>query len=210
MTDREDDERHGFAHIGEFALAVRAALAPGARNADIDERLRIGAAPANYLERGGDQGEGYLVPPEFRREIWEIVWDDPLMDRFEWEETESNEVELLADETTPWGATGIVARWRSEGSQMTGQQFSVDPRKTRLHQLYAFVIQTNELLRDAPLMRGRMTRKAAQAIVWKVVESFITGTGAGQPLGHAKRERAGEHREGERSGGRYDRCRTMC
>lgn len=183
LRDRTaDDPRHGFANIVDFARAVHRASAPGGM-AVVDDRLNVRGAPSNYLERGGDQGEGYLVPPEFRREIWEIVWNDPLMDRFDWEETESNEVKLLADETTPWGATGIVARWRSEGTQMTGQKFAVDPRSTRLHQLYAFVIMTNELLRDAPLMRGRMTRKAAEAIIWKIIEAFITGTGAGQPLG---------------------------
>lgn len=177
---REDDPRQGFATFGEFAMAVRAAMSPGGM---VDERLRIGAAPANYLERGGANGEGMMIPAEFRQEIFQLVWDDPLLAQFKISPTESGRVDLLADQTTPWGATGIVARWRAEATQMTAQSFGIKKRTIETDQLYAFVLATNELLRDAAQLNDRITTKAAEAIVWAIVESFVRGSGAGMPLG---------------------------
>lgn len=177
---REGDPTHGFKGVGEFAMAVKAAMSPGGR---IDPRLLIGAAPSNYLESAGTSGEGFLLPTEFRQEIYELVFNDPLVDRFTFEPTSTGAVDLLADESTPWGATGVKAYWRSEGSQMTGTKPGIVRRTTRTDQLYAFVTATDELLRDAPLLDSRIRRAAAQAITWKVGEALITGTGAGQPLG---------------------------
>lgn len=177
---REDDPRQGFAGLGDFAMAVRAASAPGG---SVDERLRYGAAPSNYLERSGASGEGYLVPSEFRAGIWSLVFADPVLERFSFEPTETGSVELLADETTPWGTTGIVARWRAEGALMTASKPGVKKRRTETDQLYAFVTATNELLRDVPLLNDRLGVKAAEAITWKLAEAIIRGNGAGQPLG---------------------------
>lgn len=177
---REDDPRGGFAGLGEFALAVRAASTPGG---GVDERLLMGGAPTNYLERGGANGEGFLIPAEFRAGIWQLVFEDPLVAQFNWEPTASGRVELMADQTTPWGASGVTARWRVEASQMTPQTFGLTKRSTETDQLYAFVLATNELLRDAPLLDNRIRMKASEAIAWAVGEALIRGTGAGQPRG---------------------------
>ena len=53
----------------------------------------------------------------------------------------------------------------------------------RLHELYAFVTATAELLQDAARLNARLTSKAGQAIRYKVNEAIMNGTGAGQPLG---------------------------
>ena len=58
-----------------------------------------------------------------------------------------------------------------------------DPRVTPVHELYAFVLATEELLEDAPRLSARLTRKAGQAIAWKKNDAMVYGTGAGQPLG---------------------------
>jgi len=177
---REDDPRQAFSGFGDFALAVRSAMSPGG---SIDERLRIGAAPTGYMERGGANGEGFMIPAEFRQEIFQLVWDDPLLAQFTFSPTESGRVELLADQTTPWGATGVVAKWRAEATQMTASSFGIKKRTIETDQLYAFVVATNELLRDASQLNDRLTTKASEAIVWTIVEAIIRGTGAGQPLG---------------------------
>lgn len=177
----EDDPRRGFRNLADFALSVRQASLPGG---SVDERLRIGAAPTSYHETGGTAGEGYMVPPAMRQEIWNVVNEiDSLLSEVESEPTSSNSVEFNKDETTPWGATGVQAAWRAEGVQMTASKLATTAETMKLHELYAFVLATEELLQDAPRLNARLTNKAGQAIRYKLNEAFVNGTGAGQPLG---------------------------
>ena len=179
----EDDPNAGFRNTADFAVAVHQASRPGAR---MDERLAaLYAAPSNFhQETGGTSGEGFLVPTAFRDTIWGLVNEgDDLLNMVNVEPTNSNSVGLLADETTPWGATGIVARWRAEATQMTPSKLDLDARQVRLHELYAFVIATEELLQDAPRLESRITQRAAEAIRYKASDAIMWGTGAGQPLG---------------------------
>lgn len=177
----EDDPKRGFANMGDFALAVRNAYTPGGA---VDERLRIGAAPTNYHESGGTSGEGYNLPPAMRTEVWEVVNEiDSLLMDVESEPTSSNSVDFVRDESTPWGATGVQAAWRAEGVQMSASKQATAGETMKLHELYAFVLATEELLQDAPRLSDRLTRKAGLAIRYKMNEAFVNGTGAGQPLG---------------------------
>ena len=185
-VDAEEQARGGFASTAEFALSVCQAGSPGG---SVDNRLvalqRPGAAPSNFhQESGGSAGEGYLVPPAMRDRIWELVIGTPdLLSLSEPEPTSSRQVNGISDETTPWGSSGIQANWRSEGAQMSASKIAQNPRRTVLHELYAFVLATEELLEDAPLLNARIERGAARAINWKASDAIMWGTGAGQPLG---------------------------
>lgn len=53
----------------------------------------------------------------------------------------------------------------------------------QLHELYAFVLATSELLDDAPRLQNRLTFQAARAIKWVLFESIMFGDGNGKPLG---------------------------
>lgn len=182
LRDREGDSpMWGFQSAAEFGIAVmRASHAGGV----VDDRLRRHAAPSNYHRETG-ASEGYLVPPEMRQAIWELVYQDgsEIIDRVNFEPTSANEVQLLADETTPWAASGIKAYWRSEAEQMSPTKLDLEARVTRLHQLYAFVLATDEVLQDAPRLEDRMTRGASQAIRWAMSDAIVNGNGVGKPLG---------------------------
>lgn len=176
----EDDPMRGFSGLGEFASAVRAGSRPGGF---VDDRLRFGAAPTNFHQEGGTT-EGYMVPPAFRQQIWEMVFDDSdLLGLVNPEPTASNQVDLLADESTPWGATGVQAYWRAEASQMTATKLVTEPRSVKLYELYAMTTSTEELLRDAPRLNDRLTRRSADAIRWKLNEALMWGNGVGKPIG---------------------------
>lgn len=181
VHDTDPTRTFGFKDIGEFATAVRDGSKQGAI---ADERLRQFAAPSGQMTGGGDSGEGFMVPPDFRDSIFEVMEQidefGPIVDE---EATSSRRVEMLADETTPWGSTGVQANWRSEGSQMTASKLVTDSRSVPLHEMYAFVLATEELVADAPRMAGRLTRRAGEAIAWKKNNAMMRGTGAGQPLG---------------------------
>lgn len=187
-TEQDPALTAGFGDVAEFAIAVRnAGVNSGAM---IDERLTAmlqqHAAPTNFHREGGSD-EGHMVPPQFRNDIWELVYGDEevdLINLVDAEPTSQNAVSLNADASTPWGATGVQANWIGEGNQMTPSRLETDPRMVRLHKLYAFVLATEELLEDAPRLNSRLTRGAARAIRWKASDAMIYGTGAGQPLGY--------------------------
>jgi HK97 family phage major capsid protein len=175
------DPTGGFANMAEFGLSVMAASANGGA---IDQRLLPLAAPTNFNQESGTE-LGYLVPLDMRSEIWELVWDEQdLLSMIDSEPTNSNQVGMLKDETTPWGSSGITAKWRSEGKVMTPDTLSLEQTFLALHELYAFVLATDELLQDAPRLASRLSTKSAEAIRWKITEAIIEGSGSGQPLGY--------------------------
>ncbi|CCF83641.1 phage major capsid protein [Nitrolancea hollandica] len=183
IIDRKaEDPTAGFTDMADFALAVKSASRPGGY---VDERL-YGAAPSNYHQETGT-AEGYLVPPQMRNDIWELTFNgEDILGMVSPEPSSSNSVELLADESTPWGATGVKAAWRAEGVQMNPSKMALGARQVKLHELYAFILATDELLNDAPRLASRLTVQASQAIRWVASEAIITGDGAGKPLGWLK------------------------
>ncbi|MCZ4351539.1 phage major capsid protein [Roseovarius aestuarii] len=182
VHDTDPAKTGGFKGLGEFAHAVMNASRSGGV---VDRRLM--AEPANVHQGGASTGEGFEVPAEFKEGIFEVVEEmdefGPMVDE---EPTSKRKVEALADESTPWGSGGVEARWRSEGTKMEASKLATDPRTVVLHECYAFVLATEELLEDAPRLESRITKKAGQAIAWKKNAAMVYGTGAGQPLGWMK------------------------
>lgn len=179
----EDDPKRGFSNMADFAETVEQACKPGG---EVDKRLRVLGAPTNFHRETGSS-DGYMVPPAMREEIWQLVFqDEGLMATIGPEPTESNSVQLYADESTPWGSTGVQANWASEGSQFDPSRLTTDARNVQLHKLYAFVLATEELRADAPRLNNRLQVQAAQAIRYKAEEAIVNGDGVGKPLGWMK------------------------
>lgn len=166
----------GFKSLSHFASAV-VGVATG-------QAVQLEAAASNYMQNQGSAGEGYLVPTEFSKTIWELALSDlDLLGMTNPEPTSSNSVFKPKDETTPWGASGVQAAWRSEASQMTATKLAMTGELMTLHELYAFCAASQELLADAPMLQDRLGRQAGRAIQWKSAEAIMWGTGAGQPTG---------------------------
>jgi HK97 family phage major capsid protein len=175
------DKTRGFKSLAHFARDVQAACLPGGRVSQLLGRLF--AAPSNVSQEGGTS-EGYEVPAAFAETVFQLMFaPDGLLEKVNPEPTAKNAVDLEGDETTPWGSTGVQAKWRAEGVQMVGSKAATNLRTVRLHELFAFVTASQELLEDGPRLSDRLTNKAAQAIKWKADEALMFGTGAGQPLG---------------------------
>lgn len=171
----------GFQNLAEFSLAVR-----GAKRGAVDQRLQLWSAATGFHQENGSN-DGYEVPQQFRDSILEVVSEqENLSNMVETEPTEGNSVTMIQDETTPWGASGIQAKWAAEGGKMDPSRLETQGAQVKLHKLYAFVLASDELLEDAPRLNARLTQGAAQAIQWKRDESIISGTGVGQPLGYRK------------------------
>jgi HK97 family phage major capsid protein len=181
VNDLNPDRTAGFHNLAEFAVAVRNQITNSANDP------RLGAAPSNFQQNQGSAGEGFLVPTEYREQIWDIVFDNnDLLGMCNPEPTNSNTISIPKDETTPWGASGVQALWRAEAGQMTASKIAMTGTILQLHELYAFVIATSELMDDAPRLNNRLTLQAARAIKWKASDAVVNGDGNGKPLGFMK------------------------
>jgi HK97 family phage major capsid protein len=185
------DPTGGFRDLGAMALSVMGAVT---RTGPVDPRLDriargyfttgdIGASTPTNVHMETNSTEGWMVPPQFREEVWELAFADDLMGLIPMEPTSSNAVEMGVDESTPWGASGIQALWRYEAQKMDPTKLTTRGKRVEINELYAFVLATEELLADAPRLNDRITRQAARAIQWVGSESFMWGDGVGKPLG---------------------------
>lgn len=183
-TDEPDRRATGgFDNIGEFAVAVRAACRPA--SPVVDQRLSsLAAAPGAPHQGGGAEGEGFLLPPQFRDEIWQLMLgEDSWLQRTDLEPTMQREVKMPVDESTPWGTGGIRAYWRDEGDAMTATRQRVDKRSVPVDEVYVLIEATEELLEDSPRLSSWLTEKAAERLSWTIDDAIHFGDGVGKPLG---------------------------
>lgn len=176
------DANFGFQSMTEFAIAVRGAYGGGGA---MDPRL-LAATPSNTMVNQGSGGEGFMAPPDFTRAVWDMVFPGygfDLMDLVTPSPTSANMIQLSKDETTPWSTSGVQASWRSENAQLSASKLNLNGSLVPLHELYAFVVATQELLNDAPQLNDRMTRKAAMAIRFAISKAMFGGDGNGKPMG---------------------------
>lgn len=178
-----EDPKRGFHSFGEFASVVMSAGTPGARG--MDERLSVmAAAPGTYGSEGSGQDGGFLVPPEFSREVFQHSLEQdallPMTDNFP---VSGNSLTFPRDETTPWGTDGIRAYWENEAAAATATKPKGDLATMRLNKLFALVPVTDELAADAQALEAYIGRKVAESIRWKTNLSIFEGSGIGQPKG---------------------------
>jgi HK97 family phage major capsid protein len=183
VTDnRELDPKRGFASIGEFMQAVYLSQKPGK---SMDERLFIGAAaPTSFGNESSGQDGGFLVPPDFSKEIFRLsLGEDSLMPLTDNVEITANSMAFPKDETTPWGTNGIRAYWQGEAAAANATKPVMGLATLRLKKLMALVPTTDELLDDASALTSYLPDKVATSIRWKTNESILFGAGNGIPIG---------------------------
>lgn len=182
--DARDAGTFGFSNFGEFAQSVHAAyVEEGSKGSSARERLMN--ATSTYGNEGSGADGGFIVPPDFRNQIWtKVAGEDSLLSRTDQMVTSSNGITLPADETAPWDTTtGIQAYWESEGGAKTPSKPAFTAKNLRLNKLICFVPVTDELLEDAPALEGWLRAKAPQKMTSKLNTAIIRGNGVGQPLG---------------------------
>jgi HK97 family phage major capsid protein len=187
ITDhRAGDPMHGFHSVGEFMQAVFRAEKPGK---DIDERLLIGgglsaAAPSTFSNEAAGQDGGFLVPPQFSQQIFQLsLGEDSLLPLTDNVEISGNSMAFPKDETTPWGTNGIRAYWQGEAQSAVATKPILGLATLRLKKLMALVPTTDELLDDANALTSYLPQKVALSIRWKTNESILFGAGNGVPVG---------------------------
>jgi len=179
------DPRGGFKSSGEFMKAVRGAQAAKQNGHAIDKRLTIdAAAPGTYANEGSGADGGFLIPPEFGKEIFQLSLTEnallPLTDNVN---VSGNGMAFPKDETTPWGTNGVRAYWQGEATtaQQTKPVFGLT--NLRLKKLMALVPVSDEMLDDSNAMASYLPKKIGSSVMWKANEAILFGSGAGVPLG---------------------------
>lgn len=169
-------QQWGWDSFAEFSLGVQQA-----RLGQVDDRLLQNAAGSEST--GGDGG--YLVPPEFRRQIMEQVEDDEesLLTLCDSIETSSNKVTVPYDATIPGNSPGVQAYWTGENAQGTESNPQFQEISMDLHKLMALVRISNEQLEDNTMLESYLRTRVPKAITAKINDAIIAGTGVGQPLG---------------------------
>ena len=186
VSNAESDPKHGFKSVGEFLKTVRHAQNPGS---SIDDRLLIGmnrgaVAPASFGSEGAAQDGGFLVPPQFAQEIFQLsLGEDSLLPMTDNVEITGNTMAFPKDETTPWGTNGIRAYWQGEAASAVGTKPVLGLSTLRLKKLMALVPVTDELLDDTNALSTYLPDKIATSIRWKTNESILFGSGTGLPVG---------------------------
>lgn len=190
---------YGFNTMGEFGIAVYNATQP---NRPLDKRLGLmqeghraiakimsgavsKATPTTYASELVGADGGFMVPPEYRQEIWIAVRDsESILSMTDLTPTNSNVVNMVADQNLPWDNTaGIQVGWRAQGTTMTQTKPILQNRQCQLNEIYALVPATDELLQDTPQLSNYLSVKAPQKIGFFVDDAIFRGNGNGQPLG---------------------------
>lgn len=180
---RINDQRGGFKNFGEFAVAVRQGSIQGNQP---DNRL-MNAATTYGNEGTGAEG-GFLVPPEFAREIMvKVQAEENLLNRAAQLTTSRNSMTIPKDETTPWQSSGgVLAYWEGEAGAITPSKPAFEQSTVRLVKLTALVPISDENLEDAVGLESWLRAKAPAKMAAKINTAFVRGTGVGQPLGILK------------------------
>ena len=180
------DPKAGFSQVGEFMKAVHGASAAQRNGGAVDKRLLMAAAPGTgtYSNEGSGQDGGFLIPPEFGKEIFTFSQTDnallPLTDEVN---VIGNGMSFPKDETTAWGTNGVRAYWQGEASAPGGTKPILGLTSLRLKKLMALVPVSDEMLDDSSALASYLPKKIGASIQWKTNEAILFGTGAGLPQG---------------------------
>jgi HK97 family phage major capsid protein len=175
------DEKAGFKSFGEFASAIVKNTVHGS----LDNRLNFNAAaPGTYGNEASGADGGFLIPPEFSKQIFTLsLTDDALLPLTDNTDVSGNSMVFPKDETTPWGTDGVRAYWQAEAAAATATKPKFGTSILRLHKLMALVPLTDELVSDTNSLDSYLPGKVSDSIRWKVNEALLFGNGNGQPLG---------------------------
>jgi HK97 family phage major capsid protein len=190
-ANSDDDPKRGFKTLGHFALRCMESHA----NVRGDDMLMVAAGSG--MSQGITAEGGVLVPPAFSKMIWDEVlrqsnsllsmcFSVPVDAG-----AESITIPAIAESSRANGSRygGIQGYWKDELDAMTESKPTFRQVKLTPHELYVFAYISDKLLRQSPSTASALLeRAAADEIAFKIGDSVINGTGAGQPrgiVGHA-------------------------
>jgi len=130
---------------------------------------------------------GFLIPEILRSEILEVALEDAVVrSRATVIPMSSLRVPIpRIDDTSHVSSIfgGVVCYWTEEAGALTESQASFGRTVLDAKKLTGYAAIPNELLQDAPAFAGFFDSTFPRAIAWYEDIAFMSGTGAGEPLG---------------------------
>lgn len=190
QVGRRQNRRSGpFKDDGEFYQAVMRAGMP---NGKIDHRLYqiMEHRAASGLSESVPSDGGFLVDTDMTYDLVNNFWNNnEILRRINKTTLTGNKnglKENLIDETSRqdgYRQGSIQAYWLNEAGLKTGSKPKFRQNELTLHKLIGLCYATDELLDDAPLLAQTINEGFQAEFDFKITNSIINGTGAGQPLG---------------------------
>jgi HK97 family phage major capsid protein len=144
---------------------------------------------AGHLEIGEDSQGGFLVPEVYRAQLYELALENSVV-----RANGATVIPMTSDSvkipyvndtshaTTVFG--GIRAYWTAEAEQKTPSKPTFGQMELTPHKLAGMTYASNELIDDSMIpIASLITRQFGSAWGYFEDDAFLTGTGAGQPLG---------------------------
>jgi HK97 family phage major capsid protein len=200
----EDDPRAGYvkgdAGFGKFCNDVLLAGHP-ARQGPIANNLKhLEFNPAKMGIVGKAVGSdeyatvedaigGYMIPPEFRAEIFDKGIEPDFVRPYGAQQLTINSTSTLINavsDTDRSGGTiygGIQVYTQSERAQLTSARGKFEQIEPTPKMLTAIYFMTDNLLHHVPSLGAFLGRQFQDAVTWKEMDKFVNGQGAGEPLG---------------------------
>lgn len=166
----------GFASLGDFLRALHGGLA--------DQRM-VPAASSGASEGVGADG-GFMVPSQYVADMLDASLEEEIVrSRAVVRPMDTNSMYVSGFNTLNHTSSigGFAASWMTEGSSMTVQKGLIRTITMKAKKLGILTAATNELVADSPYFERELIPMLTKAIGWYLDLAFLTGDGAGEPLG---------------------------
>jgi HK97 family phage major capsid protein len=180
-------ETPGKALNGKFATMMDFLSVVGGdpRDAEVADKRKL---IKNAMSSTDPSSGGFLIPEEFRTEMLEIALSTAVVrSRATVIPMSTLRVAIPTVDSTSNASSvygGIVGYWTEEGSAMVQSQPRFGRVGLEAKKLTAYTEIPNELISDSNPSAEAFVRQAfPQAIAWFEDVAFLTGSGAGEPVG---------------------------
>lgn len=180
------EEKKPWASSGEFFRCVA-----NAANGRMDERLSASLREeraASGMSEGVLSDGGFLIPPEFSGVMLHDAIETGMLSSKCRKQVMSRTNLTIpgVDETSRangsrWG--GIQTYWENEADELTSSKPKFRQINMKAKKLTGLIYMTDELMEDAPAIESFIGDGFKNEFGFKMDDSIIRGTGAGDPLG---------------------------
>jgi len=143
---------------------------------------------AGYMHEDGEDGEGHLIPPEFKAEIDVIALEESIARPRVRELPMATGILTIpvvnesSRASTFYG--GVNMTWENEGATGTETKPTFGKIKLIANKLSGKVYISDEMMSDSPISVGPLvSRMFGEAKAFIIDEAILTGSGVGKPLG---------------------------
>ncbi len=190
--EEKEDPKGGFKSLGHFFKDVQIATVhrdiPGKTSKEL-VAWQSKAADATTLEEGDDQYGGFLIPPEFKNELWLAVEQQSMIIQRTTNIPIAHTTIKIPyingfDESGGLVYGGIQWSWLDELEVKTPTRPKIGRITLDLKKIAGLAYASEEILADSPIsMEGILKKGFADGLTFTLNDVLLRGSGAGRPLG---------------------------